>query len=163
MKNTNSRFYVKVDILAELKRKGYSQLRLREEKLMWPTEITRLRSGEIPSWGLLEKVCDLTGLCLSDIIGDRGGSEKPMFVERVDEHGNEVYTLNPAADGDSNEHEQDDAGGGRYTLVIPEPKEHEKQNIVFRGGVDHNERKRKYRWTREGGFTGDDGANGDET
>ena len=72
MKSDVKRFYCKVDMLAELKAAGYSQLKLREQGLLWPTEISRLRTGELPSWGLLEKVCNLTGCTLYDVIGDRG-------------------------------------------------------------------------------------------
>ena len=76
MKSDVTRFYCKLDMLAELKAAGYSQLKLREQGLLWPTEITRLRSGDLPSWGLLEKVCNLTDKTLYDVIGDKVLSDR---------------------------------------------------------------------------------------
>lgn len=72
------RFRLRIDVLAKLKENGYSQLRLRDEGLMWPTEITRLKSGVLPSWALLEKVCNLTGLTLYDVVEDRKAARDPQ-------------------------------------------------------------------------------------
>lgn len=106
------RFYYKANVLAMLKEAGYSQNRLRVENILGQATITKLREGQndMVSWRELEKLCNLLDVSMFDLIEDRGtnGSEKPMFVERVDEHGNEVYTLNPAAAGDPHDHEQDD-------------------------------------------------------
>ena len=40
----------KVDILAELKKKGYSSTRIRELKLIGQSYLQQLRRGELVSW-----------------------------------------------------------------------------------------------------------------
>ena len=49
----------KVDILAELKKKGYSSTRIREEKLIGQSYLQQLRRGELVSWKTLDTICAL--------------------------------------------------------------------------------------------------------
>ena len=49
----------KVDILAELKKKGYSSTRIREEKLIGQSYLQQLRRGELVSWKTLDMICSL--------------------------------------------------------------------------------------------------------
>ena len=49
----------KVDILAELKKKGYSSTRIREEKLIGQSYLQQLRHGELVSWKTLDTICAL--------------------------------------------------------------------------------------------------------
>ena len=49
----------KVDILAELKKKGYSSTRIREEKLIGQSYLQQLRRGELVSWKTLDTICSL--------------------------------------------------------------------------------------------------------
>ena len=49
----------KVDILAELKKKGYSSTRIREEKLIGQSYLQQLRRGELVSWKALDTICAL--------------------------------------------------------------------------------------------------------
>ena len=49
----------KVDILAELKKKGYSSTRIREEKLIGQSYLQQLRRGELVSLKTLDTICAL--------------------------------------------------------------------------------------------------------
>ena len=49
----------KLDILAELKKKGYSSTRIREEKLIGQSYLQQLRRGELVSWKTLDTICSL--------------------------------------------------------------------------------------------------------
>lgn len=49
----------KVDILAELKKKGYSSTRIREEKLIGQSYLQQLRRKELISWKTLNTICSL--------------------------------------------------------------------------------------------------------
>ena len=49
----------KVDVMAELKKKGYSSTRIREEKLIGPSYLQQLRHGELVSWKILNIICTL--------------------------------------------------------------------------------------------------------
>ena len=49
----------KVDVMAELKKKGYSSTRIREEKLIGQSYLQQLRHGELVSWKILNIICTL--------------------------------------------------------------------------------------------------------
>ena len=44
----------KVDVMAELKKKGYTSTKIREEKLIGQSYLQQLRHGELVSWKTLE-------------------------------------------------------------------------------------------------------------
>ena len=58
----------KVDILAELKKKGYSSTRIREEKLIGQSYLQQLRRGELVSWKALDTICALLERQPGDLI-----------------------------------------------------------------------------------------------
>lgn len=58
----------KIDVLAELKSKGYSSYRLRQEKLFGERIIQKLRQGEIVSADNLAKLCQLLHCQPGDLI-----------------------------------------------------------------------------------------------
>lgn len=58
----------KIDVLAELKSKGYSSYRLRREKLFGERIIQKLRQGEIVSADNLAKLCQLLECQPGDIL-----------------------------------------------------------------------------------------------
>ena len=58
----------KIDVLEELKKKGYPQVRLREEKLMGQSYISQLRHNELVSWKTLNTLCELLECQVGDII-----------------------------------------------------------------------------------------------
>ena len=58
----------KVDILAELKKKGYSSTRIREEKLIGQSYLQQLRRGELVSWKTLDTICTLLECQPGDLV-----------------------------------------------------------------------------------------------
>ncbi len=58
----------KIDILAALKEKGYSQNRIRSEKLIGQSYLTQLRHGELVSWKTIETICKLLECQPGDIL-----------------------------------------------------------------------------------------------
>ena len=58
----------KVDILAELKNKGYSSTRIRDEKLIGQSYLQQLRRGELVSWKALNTICALLECQPGDLI-----------------------------------------------------------------------------------------------
>lgn len=58
----------KIDVLAELKKIGYSSTRIREEKLIGQSYLQQLRKGEIVSWKTIETICELLNCQVGDIV-----------------------------------------------------------------------------------------------
>lgn len=58
----------KIDILAELKKIGYSSTRIREEKLIGQSYLQQLRHGELVSWKTLDIICSLLECQPADLI-----------------------------------------------------------------------------------------------
>lgn len=61
-------FRYKIDVISALKDKGYNSYVMRKEKIMGESSIQKLRSGEMPSWAILDKVCTLLELPIEAII-----------------------------------------------------------------------------------------------
>ena len=58
----------KIDILEALKNIGYSQNRIRNEKLIGQATLTQLRHGELVSWKTIETLCKLLNCQPGDIL-----------------------------------------------------------------------------------------------
>lgn len=58
----------KFDVLAELKKAGYSSTRIRNEKIMGQATLTQLRHGELVSWMNIETICRLLNCQPGDIL-----------------------------------------------------------------------------------------------
>lgn len=58
----------KIDVLAELKKKGYSSTRIREEKLIGQSYLQHLRHGELVSWKAIDVICSLLDCQPGDLI-----------------------------------------------------------------------------------------------
>ena len=58
----------KVDILAELKKKGYTSTRIRTEKLIGQSYLQQLRRGELVSWKTIDTICALLECQVGDIV-----------------------------------------------------------------------------------------------
>ena len=58
----------KFDVLSALKEIGYSQNRIRTEKLIGQSYLTQLRHGELVSWKAIETVCRLLDCQPGDIL-----------------------------------------------------------------------------------------------
>ena len=67
----------KVDALAELKKKGYSSTKIREDKLIGQSYLQQLRHQELVSWKTIDTICALLDCQVGDIVeyvkGDVGG------------------------------------------------------------------------------------------
>ena len=58
----------KVDVLAELKKKGYTSTKIREDKLIGQSYLQQLRHGELVSWKTLDTNCSLLECQPGDLI-----------------------------------------------------------------------------------------------
>ena len=58
----------KIDILAELKKRGYTSTKIREEKLIGQSYLQQLRHGELVSWKTLDTICSLLDFQPADLI-----------------------------------------------------------------------------------------------
>ena len=48
-----------IDLLARLKEEGYTQNRIRNEKLIGQATLTQLRHGDLVSWKTIDTICML--------------------------------------------------------------------------------------------------------
>lgn len=58
----------KKDVLEALKAAGYSTYRLRREKLIGERAIQQIRSGELVSWAVIGKLCELLECQPGDLV-----------------------------------------------------------------------------------------------
>ena len=58
----------KVDILEELKKKGYSSTKIRNDKLIGQSYLQQLRHNELVSWKTLDTICGLLDCQPADLI-----------------------------------------------------------------------------------------------
>ena len=58
----------KVDVLAALREVGYTQNKIRNEKLIGQSYLTQLRHGELVSWKTIETICELLKCQPGDIL-----------------------------------------------------------------------------------------------
>lgn len=58
----------KMDVLAALKEKGYSTYRIRKEKVFHESTLQAIRSGQHVSYAVLDKLCDLLGCDVGDLL-----------------------------------------------------------------------------------------------
>lgn len=58
----------KIDVLAALKKTGYSTYRLRKEKLLGESVLQQIRDGTPASWPNIGRICELLGCQPGDIL-----------------------------------------------------------------------------------------------
>ena len=58
----------KVDIMAELKKKGYTSTKIREEKLIGQSYLQQIRHGELVSWKTIDTLCSLLDCQVGDLV-----------------------------------------------------------------------------------------------
>lgn len=58
----------KIDILAELKKAGFTTTKIREEKLIGQSYLQQIRKGEIVSWKTIETLCELLDCQVGDLV-----------------------------------------------------------------------------------------------
>lgn len=67
----------KVDVLEELRKKGYSSTKIRNDKLIGQSYLQQLRHNELVSWKTLDTICGLLDCQPADLIeyvrDDNGG------------------------------------------------------------------------------------------
>ena len=58
----------KIDVLKELKEKGYNTSRLRKDKLMGEATIQKIRENQLISWANLDTICALLDCNVGDVV-----------------------------------------------------------------------------------------------
>lgn len=58
----------RIDVLEELKRKGYTSYRIRKDKIFGQRTMQRLREGKDVSFDMLSRLCMLLECGISDIL-----------------------------------------------------------------------------------------------
>ena len=58
----------KVDVLAKLKKEGYSSTRIRKEKILGMAYLQKIRNGEMVSWMAIDTICGLLHCQPGDLI-----------------------------------------------------------------------------------------------
>jgi putative transcriptional regulator len=58
----------KIDVLAELKKAGYSSYKLRQEKIFGERTIQKIREGEIVTADNIAKLCELLNCQVGDLL-----------------------------------------------------------------------------------------------
>ena len=58
----------KINVMDALNARGYTGYRLRRDKIIHSMNIQRLRDGDMVSWSVFEKVCELLDCQPGDII-----------------------------------------------------------------------------------------------
>lgn len=66
----------KINILSELKKKGYSTYRLRKERIFGEATIQKIRHGELVSWDNISTICCLLECQPGDILEYKEGRAK---------------------------------------------------------------------------------------
>lgn len=58
----------KIDVMAELKKLGYSSTKIREEKLIGQSYLQQIRHGELVSWKTIDTLCELLDCLPGDLL-----------------------------------------------------------------------------------------------
>lgn len=58
----------KIDLLTELKNKGFSTYKIRKEKLIGESVLQQLRNKELVSWANIDKICELLNCQPGDLL-----------------------------------------------------------------------------------------------
>lgn len=58
----------KFDVLQALKEKGFSTYRMRKEKILAESTIQALRSGDLVSYEIIERLCDMLSCNVGDLL-----------------------------------------------------------------------------------------------
>ena len=58
----------KIDVLAELKKAGYTTTRIREEKIIGQSYLQQIRHGELVSWKTIDTICELLNCQVGDLV-----------------------------------------------------------------------------------------------
>lgn len=58
----------KVDVMAKLKAAGYSTYRIRKDNLMGQQMLVKIRDGGLPSWSVMNDICEWLSCQPGDLI-----------------------------------------------------------------------------------------------
>ena len=58
----------KIDVLKELKDRGYNTSRLRKEKIMGEATIQKIREKQLASWATIDTICSLLECSVGDVV-----------------------------------------------------------------------------------------------
>ena len=58
----------KIDVMAELKKRGYSSTKIREEKLIGQSYLQQIRHNKRVSWKTIETLCRILECQVGDIV-----------------------------------------------------------------------------------------------
>ena len=58
----------KIDVLKELKEKGYNTSRLRTDKIMGEATIQNIRENQLASWATIDTICRLLECNVGDVV-----------------------------------------------------------------------------------------------
>lgn len=58
----------KIDVLKELKEKGYNTSRLRKDKIMGEATIQKIRENQLASWATIDTICRLLECDVGDVV-----------------------------------------------------------------------------------------------
>ena len=79
----------KVDVMAELKKKGYSTTRIRNEKLIGQSYLQQLRHGTLVSWKTVDTLCKLLECNVGDLFeyieSNEDSNNKSDLLEKEEE------------------------------------------------------------------------------
>ena len=86
----------KIEILPALKGIGYTQTRIREDKLMGQATLQQLRHGELASWKTIDTVCRLLDCQPGDLVeyvaDEIPNAETIAAIKELDNGGGEHFT-----------------------------------------------------------------------
>lgn len=74
----------KIDILEELKAKGYNTNRIRKEKLIGEAMLQKIRQKQIVSWATIEMLCKLLECDVGDIVEYSEEATEPTEESHTD-------------------------------------------------------------------------------
>ena len=58
----------RIDVVQALKDRGFSSYRIRRDKLIGEREMTKIRAGQLVSWNVFDKICELLQCQPGDIV-----------------------------------------------------------------------------------------------
>ena len=74
----------KIDVLEELKAKGYNTNKIRKEKLIGEAMLQKIRQRQVVSWATVETLCKLLECDIGDIVEYSADAAEPTEESNVD-------------------------------------------------------------------------------
>ena len=74
----------KIDVLEELKAKGYNTNKIRKEKLIGEAMLQKIRQRQVVSWATIETLCRLLECDVGDIVEYSAETAEPTEESHTD-------------------------------------------------------------------------------